>query len=48
LQKSGVCNFGEVCAKSHFTLFGVLDFPTLSAAGFILITALLLPLIRRR
>ena len=41
LQKAGVCNFGETCAQSALTLFGFLDFPILSAAGFILIAAFL-------
>lgn len=41
LQKTGVCSFGETCAKSVFTFFEFIDFPILSALGFILISTFL-------
>ncbi len=40
LLKTGVCNLGEPCDKS-IVLFGQIDFATLSAIGFLLMTGLL-------
>ncbi len=41
LQKAGVCNLGDTCSQSVFTLFGFLDLPTVSFIGFLLISGLL-------
>jgi len=42
LQKAGVCHLGPHCSKSYFSLFGLFDFPSVSAIGFFLIAFLLL------
>jgi len=42
LHKAAVCSLGPHCAHQTFALFGVFDFPSLSAIGFFLIAAILL------
>lgn len=42
LLREAVCGQGQDCRTPIFTLFGFINFPFLSAAGFILIFALLL------
>lgn len=42
LFREAVCGPGQDCRTPIFTLFGFINFPFLSAAGFILIFALLL------